>query len=358
MMINVNGIDMYYEKCGEGRPLVLVHGNSVDHNEFKNSIWLLRRYFTVYAVDSRAHGLSSKVDELHYTDMADDMAAFLEQLDLRDVVFFGHSDGAIIGLLTAMRTDRIGLLLAGSANTRPDVVSPLLRMGLKAVCAVTKDIKMQMMLREPDLTAGQLAAIKTPTVVIAGSKDLVPESDTRFIAESIPGAKLRIMEGDSHTSYVVPNTRLADLILEETGITEKKENAGITPSQFKTLLKAQQGEADAVLMYKKLAGKVRDEADRKAFLRLADDEARHESVFYAYTDKTVKANPAKSIIVPLMYKTLGREKAYMVIAQGEYDAADKYKDVVRDFPEVEEVMNDEVHHGDAVMGLLGKNADK
>jgi len=354
MRINVNGVDLYYEKGGVGRPLVLVHGNSVDHNEFKNSIWLLRRHFTVYAVDSRAHGLSSKVDELHYTDMADDMVEFLEKLDLRDVVFFGHSDGAIIGLLTAMKTDRIGLLLAGSANSRPDVVPQWLRLGLKAVCAVTRDPKMQMMLREPDLTAEKLGTIKTPTVVIAGSKDLVPESDTRFIAESVPGAGLRIMEGDDHTSYVVPKTRLADLILEETGITEKKEGGGITPSQFKTLLKAQQGEADAVLMYRKLADKVSDEADRKAFLRLADDEARHESVFLAYTGKSVKANPAKSIVVPAMYKMLGKEKTYPVIAKGEYEAADKYKDVVRGFPEVEEVLNDEVHHGDAVMDLLKK----
>ena len=62
MKINVNGIEMYYEKYGQGRPLVMVHGNSMDHNEFKNSFWQLRSYFTVYAVDSRGHGLSTKVD--------------------------------------------------------------------------------------------------------------------------------------------------------------------------------------------------------------------------------------------------------------------------------------------------------
>ena len=39
MIINVNGIEMYYEKYGQGRPLVMVHGNSVDHNEFKGSFW-------------------------------------------------------------------------------------------------------------------------------------------------------------------------------------------------------------------------------------------------------------------------------------------------------------------------------
>ena len=41
-----------------------------------------------------------------------------------------------------------------------------------------------------------------------------------------------------------------------------------------------------------------------------------------------------------------------IVAQGEYGAAEKYKHIIDDFPEVVEVMNDEVHHGDAVKGLL------
>lgn len=352
MRINVNGIDMYYEKCGTGRPLILVHGNGADHNEFKNSIWLLRRYFTVYAVDSRDHGLSSQVEELHYQDMADDMVAFLEQLDLRDVVFFGHSDGAIIGLLTAMKTDRIGLLLAGSANMTPDGVSPWLKYGLKAVSSVYKDRKLLLMVNEPLITSQMLATIKTPTVVIAGSKDLVDERQTRNIASAIPGAKLRILDGDDHVSYVVPGTRLADLILEETGL--KEEDAGLTPSQLKALLVGEQGESDAVLMYKRLAEVVKDEKDKKAFLRLADDELRHEGVIYEITGVPVKANPTKAIMVPLMYKTIGRKRVYKIIAKAEYGAADKYKEIVDDFPEIEAIMNDEVHHGDAVLGLLKK----
>ena len=354
MKISVNGIDMFYEKYGTGRPLVLVHGNGDDHNEFRNSIWLLRRHFAVYAVDSRDHGLSSKVEELHYEDMAEDMAAFLEKLDLKDVVFFGHSDGAIIGLLTAMRTDRIGLLISGSANLTPNGLAPWTKIGLKAACAVRKDKKLELMVKEPNITTKQLGTIKAPTVVIAGSKDVIDQRETETIASAIPGAKLRILEGDDHMSYVVPGTRLAELIFEETGI--KDENAGrvVTPEQYKALLKSQQGEADAVLMYKRLAAAVTDEKDRKAFLRLADDEARHESVFVKYTGKAVKANPTKAIMIPLMYKTLGREKVYPLIAKGEYDAAEKYKSVVKDFPEVETVMNDEVYHGDAVYGLLGR----
>ena len=352
MKINVNGIEMYYEKYGEGRPLILVHGNSMDHTAFKDSIWLLRRHFAVYAVDSRGHGLSSKVDELHYSDMADDMVAFMDQLDLRDVVYFGHSDGAIIGLLTAMRTDRIGLLLPGSANLTPEGVAPWLRAGVKAIYSFTKDPKMLMMLTEPNITPEELATIKVPTVVIAGSKDIVAEKDTRLIAESIPGAKLRLLEGEGHISYATTGSHLADIIMEEAGIREPGAGGTLTGPQKKILKAAQQGEVDAVYMYEKLAEVVDDPDDKEAFLRLAGDEARHAEVFFRYTGQTIKANPTKGIVVPAMYKTLGKEKVYPIIAKGEYEAADKYKNIIADFSEVEEVMNDEVHHGDAVMGLL------
>ena len=217
MKINVNGIEMYYEKYGQGRPLVMVHGNSMDHNEFKNSFWQLRSYFTVYAVDSRGHGLSTKVDELHYEDMADDMVAFMDQLDLRDVIFFGHSDGAIIGLLAAMKTDRIGLLLAGSANITPQGVAVWVRLLEKGIYTVTKNPKVLMMMKEPNILPADLATIKVPTVVIAGSKDIIKREETQIIADSIPGAKLRILEGDGHTSYVTKKYRLASIIREEAG---------------------------------------------------------------------------------------------------------------------------------------------
>lgn len=352
MKIDVNGIELYYEKCGQGRPLILVHGNSADHREFKDSIWLLRRHFTVYNVDSRCHGLSTKVDELHYTDMADDMAAFMEKLDIKDAVYFGHSDGAIIGLLTAMRTDRIGLLLAGSANMTPQGVSPWLALGLKAVCKVIKDPKLIMMTREPNITAEELATITTPTVVIAGSNDIISEKETRAIAEAIPDAKLRILEGEGHISYATTGSHLADIIMEEAGLREPGMGGTLTKPQKKILLAAQQGEVDAVLMYEKLAEVVKDENDKKAFTRLASDEARHAEVFFRYTGKTLRANPTKAIVIPNLYRTIGREKLYPIIAKGEYDAADKYKNIIADFPEVEAVMNDETHHGDAVMGLL------
>ena len=218
MWINVNGIKMYYEVHGSGRPLIMVHGNSEDHNIFFESRVLLSKHFKVYTVDSRDHGHSTRVEELHYSDMADDMIAFMDQLDLRDVIFYGFSDGGIIGLLAAMRCDRIGMLITSGANLTPAGVKAPLRLFVKAAYAVTKDPKMLLMLKEPDISPEELAKIKVPTVVIAGEKDLVLGKETARIAMSIPGAKLRIIPGESHGSYIVHKSRIADIIMEETGV--------------------------------------------------------------------------------------------------------------------------------------------
>ena len=126
----------------------------------------------------------------------------------------------------------------------------------------------------------------------------------------------------------------------------------LTEKQMEECLTAQQGEIDAVYMYEKLAKKVKEEADKNAFIRLAGDEARHAEVFRKYTNKDLKPKKTKGVVVPLMYKLLGKKKVYPIIAKAEYDAAEKYKHLLADFPEVETVMNDEVHHGDAVKGLL------
>ena len=66
---------------------------------------------------------------------------------------------------------------------------------------------------EPHISGEQLQAITTPTLVLAGSKDLVVEADTRFIAEHIPHATLQILQGEGHASYIVHQTKVAELIL-------------------------------------------------------------------------------------------------------------------------------------------------
>ena len=208
MIIEVNGISLFYEKTGEGRPLMMVHGNGEDHTIFSESIEILKEYYTVYAVDSRCHGQSSASNELHYQDMADDMCALMDALDLRDVLFYGFSDGGIIGLLAAMKTDRITTLVTSGANLTPGGV----KQGLKALISLTylftKDQKMKLMLDEPHITAEMLGTIRAKTLVLAGSEDLVTEKETRLIADGIPNAELHIIPGEGHGSYIVHSEKL------------------------------------------------------------------------------------------------------------------------------------------------------
>ncbi|MBQ5412336.1 MAG: alpha/beta hydrolase [Oscillospiraceae bacterium] len=216
MFQHVNGIELYYEVKGNGRPLLMVHGNGEDHTIFDEASEILKDRFTVYLIDSRDHGQSTKVSDLHYSDMADDLLVFLNDLDLKDVTFYGFSDGGILGLLLAQKTDRISRLIVSGANMTPNGVKGWLKTVIKIMYFFNKDGKLRMMLKEPNITAEELSSIKVPTTVIAGEKDLVIRKETEAIAAAIPGSKIRIIKGEGHGSYIVHKTAVADLILEET----------------------------------------------------------------------------------------------------------------------------------------------
>lgn len=126
----------------------------------------------------------------------------------------------------------------------------------------------------------------------------------------------------------------------------------ISEENMKTLLKAQQGELDAVLMYNALADVVKDEKDAETFRRLAAEEGHHASVFKGLTNQTLKPKKTLATVVPLFYKLIGKKRLYPIIAKFEYGAVNTYAPVAEKFPEVESVKNDEHRHGDTVNGLL------
>ena len=212
--VRVNGVDLYYEKRGSGQPLLMVHGNGEDHTIFNEAVEVLSKRFTCYCVDSRGHGQSTPVDVLHYEDMAQDMISFMKEMDLRDVVFYGFSDGGIVGLLTAAQTDRVSTLITSGANMTPEGVDLKLRLLFRAAYTVKKDPKIELMMKEPQITEDLLGTIKARTLILAGSRDLIVEEETRRIAAAIPGAQLQILEGEDHGSYIIHQTKVAELILE------------------------------------------------------------------------------------------------------------------------------------------------
>ena len=218
MTAKVNGVELFYVVKGSGKPLILLHANGLSHIVFCRIIEPLSKQFTVYAIDSRGHGKSSKVKEYNYRDMADDVIDFINMLALKDVNLYGYSDGGIIGLLVASKSpELIRKLMVSGANTVPEGVKNIWLQLFKLMYFVTRDNKTKLMLEQPDISNEELARITAETLVLAGQHDLIKEQHTRNIAKQIPKSTLKILKGESHGSYIAFRKKLVPIISEFCG---------------------------------------------------------------------------------------------------------------------------------------------
>lgn len=210
----VNGVRLYYETYGQGEPLLLLHGNGESIGGFTQQIGALAAHYRVIAVDTRGHGKSAADRRAYTYDLfADDMRALLDTLGIRQAHVLGWSDGGNTGLSLALRYPaRVKSLVTMGANlyydktavdtkTRHDVqrmrvlstvLAPFNANFRRARRLVT------LLAKYPRMQPAQLAAIKAPTLVLAGEKDLILEPHTRLIGRSIPGARVLILPGLSH----------------------------------------------------------------------------------------------------------------------------------------------------------------
>ena len=101
----VNGLRMYYEIHGSGKPLVLIHGGgSTIQTTFGRILPLLSGTHKVIAVEMQAHGHTADIDRsLSFEQDADDIAALLKQLHIDKADIFGFSNGASTTLQFAIR---------------------------------------------------------------------------------------------------------------------------------------------------------------------------------------------------------------------------------------------------------------
>lgn len=216
MIVHINGIDIFYEKCGHGDPLILLHGNGESHKIFDKAIDELKERFTIYAIDTRGHGQSDKVSDIHYSEMVEDVYSFIKALELNNPVLYGFSDGGIIGLYLASKYPKLlSRLIISGANTTPSGIRNVWLIIFRIIYWVTRDSKFKMMLEEPNISGEELQKIEVPTTVLAGSKDMIKKEHTEYIACNIPNSSLKILEGEGHGSYIVHSDKIAKLILED-----------------------------------------------------------------------------------------------------------------------------------------------
>src|SRR5256714_6349509 len=123
---DVNGINLYYETQGSGRPLILLHGGLGSGEMFGPIVPALAANHQVIAVDLQGHGRTADIDRPIDTRlMADDIAALIDHLGLDKPDVVGYSLGGGVAMQLAIKYPaKIRRLVAVSANIRRDAIPP------------------------------------------------------------------------------------------------------------------------------------------------------------------------------------------------------------------------------------------
>ncbi|HEY6685047.1 MAG TPA: alpha/beta hydrolase [Propionibacteriaceae bacterium] len=122
----VNGINLYFEIHGTGRPLILLHGGLGSSEMFGPTLTELAQQHQVIAVDLQGHGRTADIDRpIDIRLMADDIAALIDHLKLDKPDIVGYSLGGGVALFTAVKyPDKIRRLVVASAHARRDAIPP------------------------------------------------------------------------------------------------------------------------------------------------------------------------------------------------------------------------------------------
>lgn len=230
----VRGINMYTESYGQGRPLLLIHGNGGSMDAFIENIPYFSKKYRVIAVDSRSQGKTKDTgDSLSFEMMADDFAALLDAMHVDSAYVIGWSDGGINALLLAIRhPEKVISLVSTGANLTPDS-SALIPSFWKDELAQLKadsgktfttakeknDRKMFMLdWLQPNVPFEELAKIRCPSLIICGDHDLITIEHTAAIYKHIPRAYLWVVPNSGHATlqqYRDEFNRIADSFFEQ-----------------------------------------------------------------------------------------------------------------------------------------------
>lgn len=223
---DVNGIKMYYEIHGQGTPLVLIHGGgSTIETSFGRIIPLLAKRRQVIGIELQAHGHTNDRDtDLTFEQDADDAAALLKNIEITKADFLGFSNGGHTAIEIAFRHPQlVNKLILASAFYKRSGVAPELWEGfngatLDVMPKVLKDGYLKANNSESGLlnmfnkdvkrmkafkgwTDEQMKSIRTPTLIISGSKDMGSPEHAVEMYRIIPDSELAIFPG-GHGAYL------------------------------------------------------------------------------------------------------------------------------------------------------------
>lgn len=212
-------IKHHYFELGEGFPLILLHGNGEDAGYFVHQMEPFAKHFRVIAIDTRGHGQTPRGNApFTIRQFAEDLLGFMDQQSIEKAHILGFSDGGNIAMVFAMaHPERVEKLILDGANLDAAGVKRSIQIPIEIGYRIAKifagkspDAKknaelLGLMVNDPNVKPEELAQIQCPTLVIAGSKDMIKEDHTRLIARSIPGAQMVIIPGNHFVANKNPD---------------------------------------------------------------------------------------------------------------------------------------------------------
>lgn len=213
---SVNGLNMYYEIHGAGRPLLLLHGGGGAIEMFGEVLPLLTEGRQVIAVDLQAHGRTADIDRpLRFELMADDIAALIKHLGFESADVMGYSLGGGVALQTVIRHPEVvhklvvvstpckhdgwyREMLAGMAQMGPAAAEPMKQTPMYQLYASVAPkpadwpvllTKLGELLRLAYDWSKDVTAIKAPTLIVVGDADGVRTAHAVEFFELLGGGK-------------------------------------------------------------------------------------------------------------------------------------------------------------------------
>lgn len=239
----VNGLKMYYEIYGQGKPIVLIHGGgSTIQTNFEKIIPLLAKDRQVIAVELQAHGRTNDRNaDLTFEQDADDVATLLKNLKIDKADFFGFSNGGTTTLQIVIRhPELVDKIILGSAlakrngvpnwfwgfmkNAKLENMPQQLKEGYKKVAADTNGLQTmhdrdaKRMVNFKDIPDEQLKYITAPTLIIIGDNDVITPVHALELHRQIANSELAIIPG-GHGQYIgeittiEPDFKESDLVV-------------------------------------------------------------------------------------------------------------------------------------------------
>ena len=210
----VNGHQIYYERFGSGRALVMLHGGgNTIQGSFAKQLGEFAKTHEIIAPEQAGQGHTPDIDgPLTYGAMADDTAALLQQLKVRDADVVGWSDGGNVALILAVRhPELVRRIVVSGANFAPEGLPANDLAGMRANLEQLRKSKPleaklnEMWLTGPttkELSPALLAQIQKPVIVMAGDHDVILLDHTLALYRALPQARLCILPGTSHGTFI------------------------------------------------------------------------------------------------------------------------------------------------------------